>query len=144
MNLSLAKQIKVSNSHINDFINYLKVASFKYDSEDLRALGIANPDEVENAVNRAKSTCSSAGLDLSWHFYDYYISRQGQLEHVWKLSKTAFALTFIKAETASEGQAILQTKMAEDLSNYFIKIVKINPDASRANTITNEAFLYAK
>lgn len=104
---------------IDHFLDNLKYADLSFHSEDLISLGITNEQDLEEAIERARLSCSFAGLDLSWHFKDYYIDVNGQLLHAWRLSQLAFLLTFIKADINEQKLAELQLKIIEAASGSF-------------------------
>ena len=120
MDLLLTKKPEVGSHSINDFIARLKNSNLQFDSEDLRPLGIENNDQLEKAVDRARFACSLAGLDLSWHFREYYIGTVEEVIRAWKMSQLAFVLAFLKADPLRKETATLQTEIAESLQENML------------------------
>jgi len=101
---------------VEDALNDLHLT---FRATQLHAMGIGSMEMIEKAVERAISVCTSNGILIEEHFKTVYIADNDShcLSKDWKLSRLAYTLVLINAESSSP----LVGRMQLELLNCYLQ-----------------------
>ena len=91
-----------------------------FNANSLLDAGFRSGEEIEIAVERAKSVCMNSGVVISQHFKSIYVSDEGHhtVQRDWRLSRLAYTLSILNGSSDNPLVARLQMTI---LNAYFEK-----------------------
>ena len=110
--------ISISNP-IDNFIDSLLDSNLTcYASDLLEQQGCQNLQELGEAVRRATEVCNCMHVPLQENFKVVYRSRNGEVVQDWRLSRMAYLLTALNADSRSAFVAQLQHNMVNQMLRH--------------------------
>jgi hypothetical protein len=88
-----------------------------YASDLLEQQGCHNLQELSDAVKRATEVCNCMHVPLQENFKVVYRSRNGEVVQDWRLSRMAYLLTALNADSRNAFVAQLQVEMVKHMLN---------------------------
>lgn len=89
-----------------------------YASDLLEQKGCSNLKELSEAVRRATEVCNCLHVPLQENFKVVYRSRNGEVVPDWRLSRMAYLLTALNADSRNVFVSQLQMEMVKRMLNY--------------------------
>lgn len=106
-------------SSIDSFVDSLTDSKLTcYASDLLEQQGCHTLEEVSEAVKRATEVCNCMHVPLHENFKLVYRSRNGEVVQDWRLSRMAYLLTALNADSRSGFVAQLQMEMVKRMLGY--------------------------
>ncbi|SIQ93318.1 MULTISPECIES: hypothetical protein [Pontibacter] len=104
---------------IEDFVDSLADRNLTcYASDLLEQQGCQSLQELSDAVKRATEVCNCMHVPLQENFKVVYRSRNGEVVQDWRLSRMAYLLTALNADSRNAFVAQLQLEMVKQMLHH--------------------------
>jgi hypothetical protein len=96
---------------IKNFEDILVAKKLKHLASELTVLGIDDPDEINEAIEKAITVCRIAGVPVAENFKPVYFCKNSKIYRDWRLSGLAFKLAVINSDIRHKAVSVTQVEL---------------------------------
>ncbi len=99
---------------IKNFEDVLTARKLTHLASEMALLGIEDPEDINEAIEKAIMVCKRAGIRAADHFKPVYFCKNSKIFRDWRMSDFAFKLAIINADIRYKVVSVTQVEMVKN------------------------------